>query len=357
MLSGGRNHPIGRLPSLARARVAGAYARTAVETARELGADLSRLGAACGLPELGDRLPESIPVPRYLALLDAAGNLLADPFFGLHVGERMRLATYAGYGPVLCTCKDFRTAVLQTARFEGLAHDLGRSELVENGEVAHYRWHSPWLGEAGARHLVESVAAGIRVTADWLAGGPVPMMDISFKHAAPEGLPLDEYQRIFRAPLQFGAPANEARFVAAFLDLPIANADVTLFPALTQAVEERLLAHQRSLEEPPIVQAVRERIQSQLMRDAARLPEVATALGVTVRTLQRKLAEAEVTFSGLVDVTRRELAQRYLRDRSLSLAEIAFLLGFSEQSSFSHAFRAWFGGTPAAWRETHGEQE
>ncbi|HVO20434.1 MAG TPA: AraC family transcriptional regulator ligand-binding domain-containing protein [Anaeromyxobacter sp.] len=338
---------------MARARVEGAYARTAIETARELGADLARLGEACGLPGLGVALPESVPVPRYLALLQAAADEVCDPFFGLHVGERMRLATYVGYGPVLCTCKDFRKVIEQTIRFEALAHDLGRSELLEAGDTARYRWHSPWLGEIGGRHVVESVAAGIRVMADWLAGESVPALEICFQHAVPEGQPSDEYQRVLAAPVRFGAEANEARFPSALLDLAVPNADPSLFPAVVQAAEQRLAAHRRALQEPAVVEAVRRSIQAHLTRDAARLPEVATALGMTPRTLQRKLAGAGVTFSGLLDLTRRELAQSYLRDRGLTLAEIAFLLGFREQSSFSHAFRAWFGETPAAWREAN----
>jgi AraC-like DNA-binding protein len=348
----GRAGPLSRLPPLSRARVEGAYARTALETARELGADLARLGAACGL-ELVRTIPEVISVPRYLALLDAASDQLSDPFFGLHVGERMRLATYTGYGPVLCTCKDFRTVVEQTMRFEALAHDLGRTELLDDGEFARYRWHSPWLSEPGGRHLVESVAAGIRVMANWLAGGHVPAVELFFRHPAPAGLPVDEYQRVLNAPVQFGAAHDEARFPAAFLDLAVANADASLFVPVVQAAEQRLAAHHRAMREPPIVQEVRAVIQAHLARDAARLPEAAAALGLTPRTLQRKLAGAGTTFSGLLDLTRRELAQIYLRDRGLSLAEIAFLLGFSEQSSFSHAFRAWFGDTPASWRQAN----
>ena len=74
-------------------------------------------------------------------------------------------------------------------------------------------------------------------------------------------------------------------------------------------------------------------------------------MGLTPRTLQRRLAEGQVGFSDLLDEVRRELVQRYLRDEKISLVEVAFLLGFSEQSTFNHAFRAWFETTPKAWRE------
>ncbi|MCV2369478.1 AraC family transcriptional regulator [Roseateles oligotrophus] len=352
--------PLSGLPPPAQARVVGAYAKTAIDTARELGADMTRLALACGLPEIarpGTPLPEAIAVQRYIELLNAAAEQLGDPFFGLHVGQRMGLSTFASYGLVLCTCADFRSAAEQTRRFEGLAHDLGRSQIVEREGVAHYRWHSPWLAQPGARHLSESVMAGIHTFVSWLAGGAqVSAYELAFVHAAPEGVDLTEYRLVFGAPVRFGAAVTEASFPAALLDAPLPNADIGMFPPLARAAEERLLQRQREAgqagarAEAAIVQAVRERIRTQLMHDSAQLPAVAAALGLSARTLQRRLAEVEASFTALVEAVRREQVQQYLRDPSLSLTEIAFLLGFSEQSNFNHAFRAWFGCTPAAWR-------
>jgi AraC-like DNA-binding protein len=75
-------------------------------------------------------------------------------------------------------------------------------------------------------------------------------------------------------------------------------------------------------------------------------------MGVTPRTLQRRLASADFSFQDVLDATRRELAQVYLRDPALSALDVALLLGYAEQSSFTRAFRAWFGTTPTAWRST-----
>ncbi len=368
--------PLSSLPPPAQARVVGAYAKTAVDTARELGADMVRLAEACGLPEIaqaGAALPEVIPVPRYIALLNAAALQLDDVFFGLHVGQRMGLSTFASYGLVLCTCANFRAAAEQTRRFEGLAHDLGRSEIVLEEEkgasgreaglppLAHYRWHSPWLDQPGARHLSESVMAGIHTFVSWLAGGAsVPAYALAFVHAAPAGADLAEYQWVFGAPVRFGAAVTEASFPAQVLDLPLPNADVGMFPPLLRAAEERLaqrlreagLAEAQSSAPPEaaIVQAVRACIRTQLRHDRAQLPAVACTLGLSVRTLQRRLAEAQASFTALVEAVRREQVQALLRDPQLSLTEIAFLLGYNEQSNFNHAFRGWFGCTPAAWR-------
>jgi len=338
------------IPPAHAARVVGAYASTAVETARELGADMTRLALACGLPLQGQALPESIPVQRYISMLDAAAAQLDDPFFGLHVGQRMRLSTFASYGLVLCTCRDFRAAAEQTRRFEGLAHDLGRSELVEQDGLAHYRWHSPWLEAPGGRHLSESVMGGIHTFASWLAGARMPAIELRFTHTAPQAADLDEYQRVLHTPVRFAAAVTEAIFPAALLDAPVPNADPSLFQALSQVAQERLAARQRETSQAGIVPAVREHIQALLMHDAARLPDVAAAMGLTARTLQRRLAEADMSFSTLLDEVRRERVQHYLRDPALSLTDIAFLLGFAQQSNFNHAFRAWFGTTPAVWR-------
>jgi AraC-like DNA-binding protein len=82
-----------------------------------------------------------------------------------------------------------------------------------------------------------------------------------------------------------------------------------------------------------------------------RLASIAGELGLSQRTLQRKLSEAGASFQQVLDGARHALARDYLRQRGLSLADIAFLLGYQEQSAFTHAFREWSGMNPGAWRE------
>ncbi|HEX5686416.1 MAG TPA: AraC family transcriptional regulator [Ideonella sp.] len=347
MPSAAASPPI-HLPKLEHARVVGAYANTAIETAAARGAGLARLAEACGVATLAPS--PDLTVRQYMQLLDAAAAELGDPTFGLQVGQRMRLATFAGYGLVLCTCRDFRAAAAQTCRFEGLAHDLGRSEIVERDGVAHYYWHSPWLDQPGARQLSESVVAGIRAFAHWLAGGALPASEVRFTHDRPAEVPAAVYEQALGVPVRFGAPVTELRFPSAVLDAQIPHADTSLFPELERLAGERLLARDRASQESPLLRQVREQVQARLMHDRATLGEVAAALALSARSLQRRLTEAGVPFTALVDETRRELAQRYLRDASLSLTEVAFLLGYRQQSSFNHAFRAWFDCTPAAWR-------
>jgi AraC-like DNA-binding protein len=327
-------------------RVTGAYLQPLLDAALERGVCPSDLAHAAAVPVARlAPLPGSLPAQDYVRLLDAGALLARDPHFGLHVGERVRPGTYSAYGLVLLACRDVGQALDQTMRYEQLAHDLGRSNLSRDGAHAQYEWTSHF--PHASRHLAESVFAGIRVFGNWLAGATLPPAQVAFAHQLDTD--ASEYERVFGALPRFGAPANTARFDAALLGLPVANADLALYPVLRQNAE-RLLA-ERAQHGCGIVARVREAIVRNLADEPARLATVAQELELTPRTLQRKLAEAGANFQQVLDETRFALARDYLRRGDLPLADIAFLLGYQEQSAFTHAFKEWSGLNPGAWRE------
>ncbi len=341
------------------ARVAGAYAQPLLELAQERGLALDALAQAAGLPSGAlAPLPESLEARDYVRLLDAGAQLAQDPHFGLHVGARVKLGTYSVYGLILLSCRDFGQVFAQTLRYEGLAHDLGRSALSVRDGVAEYVWHSHF--PHASRHLAESVFAGVRVFGEWLAGGPLPHATVEFVHATPQD--CSEHHRVFGPHVRFGAPQNSAHFDAALLDRPVPNADVSLYPVLQQHAEQLLVAKQRAQQPanqgsgggPPVAEIsnqVRAALARNLASDRGRLPTIAQDLSLSPRTLQRKLSEAGTSFQQLLDQTRKELAQGYLQQRHLSLTDIAFLLGYQEQSAFNHAFKEWTGHSPGRLRE------
>lgn len=340
--------PPPHVASRSHGRVAGAYAQPLLEWAQERGVEPRALAQAAAMaPDALTPLPETLAAETYVRLLDAGAELAHDTHFGLHVGERVKLGTYSIYGLILLSCRDFGQVLQQTLRYESLAHDLGRSSLAVAEGLATYRWHSHY--EAASRHLVESVFAGVRVFGNWLAGQALPPAAVQFTHAAPQD--GGEHRRIFGTEVVFGAADNCARFDAALLQLPVPNADVTLYPVLQRHAEQLLQDRQRSQESPDTVAQVRARIAHRLAQDGARLGSVADDLGLTPRTLQRKLQEAGLGFQQLLEQTRHELAVDYLRQRHLSLVDIAFLLGYQDQSAFSHAFKEWTGMSPGGYRE------
>jgi AraC-like DNA-binding protein len=328
-------------------RVAGSYLQPLIEAAAARGVSACELARAAGLADQAlTPLPESLAADTYVRLLDCGAQLAADPHFGLHVGERVKLGTFNVYGLILLSCRDFGQALQQTMRYESLAHDLGRSALSVEGATAEYRWHSNIRG--ASRHLAESVFAGIRVFGSWLAGMPLPPAPVAFTHAAPED--CSEHLRIFGAPVGFDAEVNFARFDAALLSWPVPNADVGLYPVLQQHAERLLKEKLQAEADGGVVAQVRATIVKNLAQDQVRLPSIAQELRITQRTLQRKLKDCGVSFQQVLDQTRHDLALNYLKQGQLSIAEIAFLLGYQEQSSFNHAFKEWTGANPGAYR-------
>ncbi len=326
-------------PPLQRARVALAYARPALLLGAELG---------LVLPEAPG---EELPVRDYIALLQAGGARRAD--FGLQVGQRMQAAGFVAYGQVVLASRSFAEALRHTQRFEGLAHDLGRSELRLDGDCARYRWHCPWPADL---QLPVSVLAGILVFARWLAQGQaLPISRLVFAQPAPEQPLRAALQDFFGLPPEFGGDCTEVSFPAALLQQPIASHDPALLPLLEQHASALLAAREATLaaaDDRALPVAVRRLLQTRLADGGARLAAIAAELGVSPRTLQRRLAAVGQPFQQLLDTLRRDEADRLLRDARLSLTEIAFLLGYSEQSNFSHACRSWHGVSPQARRSS-----
>ena len=327
-------------------RVTGSYLQPLLEAAEARGVSARRLALAARMPpDLLAGLPDSISASDYVNLLAVGAELADDPHFGLHVGERVKLGTYSVYGLILLSCRDFGQVFQQTMRYEQLAHDLGRSELVLDGELAEYHWLTNY--PSATRHLVESVFAGIRVFSTWLAGMELPSSKMQFTHEMASG--PDEYLRIFGALPLFGEPINAAHFDAQLLAWPVPNADVGLYPVLQQHAETLLKERARS--DQGIAAQVHAAIIKNLAHERVRLSSIADELNLSPPTLQRKLNEAGASFQQVLDQARFALATDYLRQDTLSLVDISFLLGYQEQSAFTHAFKEWAGVNPGAWRE------
>jgi hypothetical protein len=185
----------------------------------------------------------------------------------LHVGLHARLSTYPYYGLVVCACKTLREAVAQTQRYEGLAHDLGRSRLVEDAGVATYYWDSPWLAACTppqARHLCESVLAGIVTFASWLAHERLPVREIGLPCAAPDAAIRQSHRQVFDTTVVYGVTTAYGRFDAGLLDRPCPTPTRACSKVLQRHAEELLRPRLRETAEPRIVTEVRREVAAQL---------------------------------------------------------------------------------------------
>jgi AraC-like DNA-binding protein len=169
--------------------------------------------------------------------------------------------------------------------------------------------------------------------------------EVHFEHPRPQG--WQEHERAFSAPIYFSQPGNALLFRPDILDRPMPGRDPRMMTMMQSCLEG---LGRRSEVPASLVDNVRTTIRVMLPDGYPALEHVAQSLRVSTGAIQRELAHKGLVYKNLVEMTRRDLAFMYLRQRQLPLSEIAFLLGYSELSAFSRAVRRWSGTSPRALR-------
>jgi AraC-like DNA-binding protein len=210
-------------------------------------------------------------------------------------------------------------------------------------------YHLSDAQRAAPRQAIEFGAANLVRSLRFLTNSRLRPGEVRFRHSRSHE--IAKFERFFGCPVRFGTRHNSLTFSGRQLALPIATADKRLYGLLTGYCEEILASREDT--SPDLRHRVERIIAKLLCRGEAETEAVAHELGMSVRTLARRLGELGESFGQILDELRHDLALRYLRDSNLSLSQIAFLLGYSELSAFSHAFRRWTKTTPGEWRTKH----
>jgi AraC-like DNA-binding protein len=197
------------------------------------------------------------------------------------------------------------------------------------------------------RQLSESTLANLLVIARRLTGIEFRPLELWIAHPSPTSTVA--HQSLFGCPIRWRAPDDRIVIDSALLAAPLSNAN----PALVAVLE----AHARDLitrlsEGVTFADQVRTALCSELPRGTLSLPNLARCMGTSRRTLQRKLAAEGTSTAELVDDVRRELSIVYLQQAQLGIADIALLVGFSDERAFRRAFRRWLGTSPSQFRSS-----
>lgn len=223
-------------------------------------------------------------------------------------------------------------------RYLNILDEVARAELVD-GDAPDELWLRVVV-DSPIPH--EACFAAVIGQARLLAGADFRPRAVEFTHHPPGG--EEAYERFFAAPVRFGAAETRLVLARESLTARLATADPNLLPILVRHAEELLARHGPPT--PTMTAQVRSTLAHLLRSSEHDVEHVAATLGITARSLQRRLKDEGTTFQGVRDDLRRELAQTYLRGGA-SIAEVSFLLGFSETSSFFRAFKRWTGTTPS----------
>ncbi len=266
------------------------------------------------------------------------------------------LHTLSSLGVVGLACKTAATvgeAMTCHHRYQHLTNRTATYAALLDGDALTLR--EDRLGETclGSR-LISDYTMFVALHLLRLSGGAPTVRRMRSRRESMSDVERARFEAFLGAPIELGADAAELVLDAAILAAPIASADAELATYLRGVLER---AAPLEDDEPPLLREVRDAIQSALVRGAPTASQVAAALGLGHRTLQRRLAALGVSFAEVLESTRRGLAERYLARPELTLSEIAFLLGYSEQASFHRAFRRWHDATPAAYRQSISEAQ
>ena len=297
-------------------------------------------------------LPARLLTNDYTLLLAAGAELCNDALFGLHAGQKTRPSSFPILGYTLMSCQTLGQSLEQVLNYESLVHDLGFSEVIIEDSIAYYTWSAYDEDTPGYEHLADCVFSGIHVIAQWLTESEITPLGVELRRS---GLGFEqEYKKIAGCNVIFEQPKNRFLFSASILQLPVKQADPALFPMLKQHADDMLKAKQAE-QQPPLSLSdrIKEQLQTALPLQRAQLSCVADTLGITTRSLQRKLKEEGKSFQQLRDEARQTLAVTLLANPTLTMTEISYLLGYREQSSFNHAFKSWTGFTPTLYRQEH----
>ncbi len=309
------------------------------------GVDPARLLAAAQVEreQLGDPDAE-LPTLLQQRLWLEAPRLTNDDAFGLHLGETLQPHDAGGLGFAVRSSATLGEAYARIARYLRVVHPEAGLEVVEAGLRALVR-HVPPASSNPPRHAVEFTLCVLHQVGRTEVGPRFRVREVRFRHPAPER--IDEHTRIFACPIRFQQPHDELELEREQLALPFMRAE----PALCEVLDRHL---RELVERMPSTKSFLDRVRAALvdeLRDGEpTIERLAARLHMSERSVQRHLQREGSSLQALLAEVRSALAIRYLTERRESIAEVAFLLGFSEVSTFHRAFKRWTGVTPAAYR-------
>jgi AraC-like DNA-binding protein len=280
------------------------------------------------------------------ALTCAAVRLTNDPAFGLHWAQSSGSLQFDLVSLLIATAPSLRKGLMSVTRIQPVLGDRPELTFSEEDGIAQLRFSPLAVSAECARVRSDLFVAGFVQLLQLMAAGSTerPQLRITFAHARPSY--AVEYDSLLQHPIEFEQAFTGISFGPELLDRKLGAPNPALYSELDR--QAQVLCERLQTEG-----SVRARV-AQLIRESLPalpgMPQAANVLGVSERSLRRRLAEEGCTYSSLAETIRLELARERLNDATRPLKEIAAELGFSEISAFHRAFKRWTGHTPAEFR-------
>jgi len=320
--------------------------RALLEACARLGLDTDRILACARVDRATLQDPDArIPTEQVNALWRKAYELSRDPDLALHAVEVLPFGAYrvidflAGQAPTV------GAALTKVSDYFPLINSVVRLPITMGDRLVTLGVDAPSDPAVITRPYAEYTLAAVFLRTRFNTQEPFRLMRVEFSHSKPAS--IGEHERIFACPVRFGADTCQMVIAREVWDSPRTGTDPTLFSVLD--THAKMLIDQLPAD-TSIVARVRDAIAIELRGGDPGLESVARRLAMSPRTLQRRLGEHGVLFNDVLDSMRLGAAKSYLAHRDVAGTEVAYLLGFAEQSSFNRAFKRWTGQTPTEFR-------
>ena len=263
----------------------------------------------------------------------------------LRIGATMRSDDYGAFGLAWKSAPDLRGSYIRSERYGRVLGGAEAYTLEQTRDGFFFNLEKVGDGRLGQQLSNEASMSAVDVISKEVSTAAFAPLAVFFKHS-PRG-DVTVYKDHFGCPVHFDSGRDALLVSEDSIDAPNKLGDDTIASFFDQHLEQELadLAEEQTLE-----QDVRRVVTTLLSEGVPTLSLIASELGLGTRTLQRRLSDNGHSFQSVVDLARKDLAQRLLRETSYGLAEIAFLTGFAEQSGFTRAFKRWAGQTPRSYR-------
>lgn len=322
------------------------FARKMVAAAGD-SVDAARLLAGAGLDPDGPGDPKvMIPASIYYDLLEQIAEHADVTDLPVRVGASMLCDDYGALGLAWKAALDLQGSLMRVERYARLWTGVVSYELRPHPRGTLFILHRPGERRLGMRLSNEATLASAVSITRQVSPAPFAPLEVRFRHAAPQSVAAHETW--FSCPIRFDADLDALLLSPEMLAQPNILGD--------EGISRHLLSHldtelSEMVDPVSIVTRAKDAIAQALNEGTPKMADIARGLGLSARSFHRRLSEKGMSFQALTEETRRELAEGLLGDERHSLAEVAFLTGFSEQSAFTRAFKRWVGQTPASYRK------
>ncbi len=334
-----RKNPVSRAPT--------AWARSLarlIDYAEGRGLDRAKLLSQLDVERAAlDDADRRVPSTAYYRAIELCSQGLKDPYFGMRYVEQAGLTSVDAVGFLALASRNVGEALDRYVRHHPLVSEADEIHVDTVSNRVVLRVINKVPRSPGQDHVTEMYAAGLLTRVPQITGKPLEPISISFTHPC-RGTPA-EYRRWLGREPKFDAKVNEWVVPKSVLEQAMPRPDASLTEFFEKYLDAR--AHLSTA----LSTQVRGAVADGLVDGAVSLARVAKRIAMTPRTLQRRLAEEGLSFEATVDDVRQSRAKVYL-DLDLPLAEVSYLLGYSDPATFHRAFKRWTDMTPLEWKKS-----